>query len=107
MANAILYFIHFGIMNAFIYQTPIGPFPLSLLYALLFHSRRQTETVKKGGYKSTSNVHPSLQCTLKPEELAEMNVKYLIKEKPMISGKELEIMSKRKQGVALDNFVLE
>ena len=36
-----------------------------------------------------------------------MNVKYIMKENPEISGKKLEIVSKRQLGVALDDLLLK
>ena len=89
MANTILYFLHFGKMKDIFLQTPIIIFPLYLLWVRLFLCRRHTETVKKEGSKSSSNVIPILDQTLEPEELAEMNVGDLIKDNLDISGKKL------------------
>ena len=84
-------------MNAILPQTPISPYPLS--------SRRQKKTIKKEGSWSPSNGRPSLEGPLKLGELADMNVEDIMKENPKVSGKKLEIMSKRQLGLALDDFV--
>ena len=61
------------------------------------------DTFKKEGSKSSSNGRPSLDQTLKPEELSKVNLGGLMKENLKIYGKKLELLSKRRLGLKLDD----
>jgi len=71
---------------------------------LLFHRRRQTETVKTDGKKKPKGKKSSLDVPMDPEELAEVNVEDLIAENLETSDK-LKILDEQGLGAALEEYV--
>uniref|UniRef100_A0A7S4MXX5 Mre11 DNA-binding domain-containing protein n=1 Tax=Odontella aurita TaxID=265563 RepID=A0A7S4MXX5_9STRA len=71
---------------------------------LLFHRRKQVESVKKGGSKAGSK-RGELDKPMEPEELAEVNVEDLVKENLELADKKLQVLDERRLGIALDEFV--
>mmetsp|Transcript_27398 Transcript_27398/g.60852 ORF Transcript_27398/g.60852 Transcript_27398/m.60852 type:complete len:822 (+) Transcript_27398:187-2652(+) len=71
---------------------------------LLFHRRRQTETVKTDGKKAKRAKKSSLDEPMDPEELADINVEDLIADNLETSDK-LKILEEQSLGAALEDFV--